>query len=45
MSCTNSQCDSGIIPNPYSDDPEALTLCPDCNPGSDTYDAYDAFED
>ncbi|MEU6448531.1 hypothetical protein [Streptomyces sp. NPDC046979] len=44
MSCTNSQCDSGIIPNPYSDDPEALTLCPDCNHGYDPRDAYDAFE-
>ncbi len=28
MACTDPQCDNGIIPDPYSDDPEGLTLCP-----------------
>lgn len=38
MACTDPQCDSGIIPNPYSDDPEDLTLCPGCNDGYDPRD-------
>ncbi|MFJ9933884.1 hypothetical protein ACIRSJ_12245 [Streptomyces virginiae] len=35
MACTNPQCDSGIIPNRLSSDPDDLTLCPSptCNPG------------
>ncbi|MER5569729.1 hypothetical protein ABT083_26465 [Streptomyces goshikiensis] len=32
MACTAPQCDGGIIPNPYADDPEDLTICPACNP-------------
>ncbi|MFJ3834237.1 hypothetical protein ACIPY6_01800 [Streptomyces sp. NPDC090054] len=38
MACTDPQCDSGIIPNPYSDDHEDLTLCPVCNHGYDHHD-------
>ncbi|MEU5773585.1 hypothetical protein ABZ819_09865 [Streptomyces venezuelae] len=38
MTCTNPQCNGGIIPNPYSGDPEDLTLCPDCNDGYDPRD-------
>ncbi|MFI1104203.1 hypothetical protein [Streptomyces melanogenes] len=39
MDCNNPQCDSGIVPNTHSADPDDLTLCPDCNPGYDP-DAY-----
>ncbi|MFJ3960079.1 hypothetical protein [Streptomyces sp. NPDC090036] len=39
--CTDPQCDAGIIPNPYSDDPEDLTLCPACNHGYDPRDHHD----
>ncbi|MCX5174248.1 hypothetical protein [Streptomyces virginiae] len=41
MACTDPQCDSGIIPNGNSDDPEALTLCPACNPGYDPRDYHE----
>ncbi|WP_405788133.1 hypothetical protein [Streptomyces sp. NBC_01367] len=41
MACTDPQCDSGIIPNPYSGDPEDLTLCPTCNHGYDPRDHHD----
>ncbi|MEU4729155.1 hypothetical protein [Streptomyces sp. NPDC023588] len=41
MACTEPQCDDGIVPNPYSDDPEDLTLCPSCNHGYDPRDHHD----
>ncbi|MFF3858127.1 hypothetical protein [Streptomyces sp. NPDC002209] len=41
MACTDPQCDSGIIPNPYADDPEDLTLCPTCNHGYNLREHYD----
>ncbi|MCX4722045.1 hypothetical protein OG818_40855 [Streptomyces virginiae] len=41
MACTDPQCDDGIIPTRHSDDPEALTLCPDCNHGYDVRDYQD----
>jgi hypothetical protein len=41
MACTDSQCDAGVIPNPYSDGSEDLTLCPACNRGYDPRDYHD----
>ncbi|MFJ2751393.1 hypothetical protein [Streptomyces sp. NPDC087297] len=41
IACYAPQCDGGIIPNPYSDDPEDLTLCPACNHGYDARDYTD----
>lgn len=46
MSCPNPQCVDGLVPNPYAEDPEDVTLCPDENPGYDPRDhyGYDAIE-
>ncbi|MFC0847519.1 hypothetical protein ACFH04_27995 [Streptomyces noboritoensis] len=46
MTCPNPQCNDGLVPNPYSDDPDDVTLCPDENPGYDPRDryGYDAIE-
>ncbi|MEV5970990.1 hypothetical protein [Streptomyces sp. NPDC051921] len=47
MACTDPQCDGGVVPNPYSDDPGdltltlTLTLCPACNHGCDPRDHHD----
>ncbi|MFJ6778750.1 hypothetical protein [Streptomyces yangpuensis] len=41
MTCTGPQCDRGIIPDPYSNAPEDLTLCPICNYGYDPRDDQD----
>ncbi|MEU4997053.1 hypothetical protein [Streptomyces sp. NPDC021622] len=35
MTCPNPQCEDGLVPNPYAEDPQDVTLCPDEYPGYD----------
>ncbi|GAV45686.1 hypothetical protein [Streptomyces acidiscabies] len=42
MTCTNPQCDGGIIPNPHA--AGELSFCPDCTHGS-AYDDIDCDND
>ncbi|MGW2818602.1 hypothetical protein [Streptomyces sp. NPDC001415] len=40
MTCPDPQCDDGLVPNPYSDDPEDVMICPECSHGTDPRDDY-----